>query len=63
MYFLKLHPILGPLIAMLVSVAFTRNQAFAVIRMNHYTLSSLAAIQIFSRKDNRLRYSFDIKQI
>ena len=33
-----------------------RNQAFAVARMNHYILSFPALIQIFSRKDNRLRY-------
>jgi hypothetical protein len=38
-----------------------RNRAFAVVRMNHYILSFSASIQIFSRKDNRLRYSFDIK--
>jgi hypothetical protein len=39
------------------------NRAFAFVRMNHYILSSLASIQIFSRKDDVLRYSFDIKQI
>ena len=38
-----------------------RNRAFAVVRMNHYILSFSASIQIFSRKDDGLRYSFDIK--
>ena len=38
-------------------------QAFAVVRMNHYILSFPATMQIFSRKNNRLRYSSDIKQI
>ena len=38
-----------------------RNQAFTVVRMKHNSLSFPASIQIFSRKDNRMRYSFDIK--
>ncbi len=38
-----------------------RSRAFAVIRMNHYISSFSASIQIFSRKDNRLRYSFDVR--
>jgi len=39
----------------------TSYQAFAFVRMNHYILDFPASMQIFSRKDNQLRYSFDIK--
>ena len=36
------------------------NQAFAVVRMDHYILNFLFSIQIFSRKDDGLRCSFDM---